>query len=88
MFIFGGGGGTHLQHMEVPRLGVKSELQLPASATATPDLSHIFDLHHSSWQCHILTPLSEARDGTCIHMDTSHIRNSLSHDGNSLQHVH
>ena len=31
--------GPHLQHMEVPRLGVKSELQLLAytSATATPD---------------------------------------------------
>ena len=33
--------GLHLWHMEVPRLGVKSELQLPAytTATATPDLS-------------------------------------------------
>ena len=27
--------GLHLQHMEVPRLGVESELQLPAYATAT-----------------------------------------------------
>ena len=29
----------HLQHMEVPRLGVKSELKLPVytTATATPD---------------------------------------------------
>ena len=27
--------GPHLQHMEVPRLGVKSELRLPAYATAT-----------------------------------------------------
>ena len=27
--------GPHLWHMEVPRLGVKSELQLPAYATAT-----------------------------------------------------
>ena len=36
-----------MQHMEVPRLGVESELQLPASttATATPDLSRICDLH-------------------------------------------
>ena len=33
----------HPQHMEVYRLGVKSELQLPAyaQATATPDLSHV-----------------------------------------------
>uniref|UniRef100_A0A8D1N3X5 Uncharacterized protein n=1 Tax=Sus scrofa TaxID=9823 RepID=A0A8D1N3X5_PIG len=56
--------GPRLQHMEVPRLGVKSELQLPVctTATATQDLSHVCNLHHSSWQCRILNPLSEARD--------------------------
>ena len=50
--------------MEVPRLGAESELQLPAytSATATPVLSRIFDLHHSSRQHQILNPLSKARD--------------------------
>ena len=39
----------HLLHMEVPRLGVLSELQLLAyaRATATPDLSRVCDLHHS-----------------------------------------
>ena len=37
--------GPHLQHMKVPRLGVKIELQMPAYATATQDLSHISDLH-------------------------------------------
>ena len=49
--------GPHLWHTEVPRLGVESELQLLACATATamPDLRHICDLHHSSWQCQILT---------------------------------
>ena len=54
----------HPQHMEVPRLGVKWELQLPAYTTvaATPDPSHVCDLHHSSWQCQIFNPLSEARD--------------------------
>ena len=31
--------------MEVPALGVKSELQLPAYTTATPDLNHVCDLH-------------------------------------------
>ena len=39
-------------HMEVPRPGVELELQLPAytAATATPDLSHVCDLHcSSSW---------------------------------------
>ena len=59
--------GLHSQHMEVPRLGVYSELQLLASATATAtqDPSCICDLYHSSRQCQILNPLSEARDGTC-----------------------
>ena len=59
--------------MEVPRLGVESELQLPActTATATPDLSHICNLHHSPRQCWILKPLSEVRDGTRILMGTS-----------------
>ena len=38
--------GLHPQHMEVPRLGVESELQLPtyATAMAMQDLSHICDL--------------------------------------------
>ena len=61
--------------MEVPRLGVESELQLLAytTATATRDLSYICDLYHSSWQCQVLNPLSEARDGTRILIDTSRI---------------
>ena len=52
------------QHLEVPRLGVKSELQLLAYATATAmqDTNRVCDLHHSSWQCQILNPLSKARD--------------------------
>ena len=52
--------------MEVPKLGFKLELQLLAYATAaaTSDSSHVCDLHHSSWQCRILNPLSEARDQT------------------------
>ena len=54
--------GLHPRHMEIPRLGVLSELQL--LATATPDSSCVCDLHHSSWQCQILSPLSEARDRT------------------------
>ena len=49
--------GLSLWHMEVPRLGVESELQLPAytTAAATPDLSCICDLHCSSRQRRILT---------------------------------
>ena len=60
--------GLRPRHMEVPRLGVKSELQLPAYATvtATPDPTCICDQHHSSWQGQILNPLSGARDRTPI----------------------
>ena len=56
--------GPHPQHLEVPRLGVQSELQLPAYITATtmPDPRHTCELHQSSQQCQILNPLSEARD--------------------------
>ena len=66
----------HLQHMEVPRLGVKSELELPAytTATATWNPSRVCDLHHSSQQHWILNPRSGARDQTCILMDPSQIR--------------
>ena len=68
--------GLHSQHMEVPRLGVESKLQLPAytTTTAMQDLSHVYNLHHSSWQCWILNPLSEARDWTRNLMVPSRIR--------------
>ena len=50
--------------MEVPRLRVELELQLPAyaRAIATQDPSCICHLHHSSQQLWIRNPLSEARD--------------------------
>ena len=72
--------------MDVPRPGVESELQLLAytTAAAMQDLSLIWDLHHSSQQCQILNPLSEARDRTCVLMDTSQVCNLLSHNRNSL----
>ena len=61
--------------MEVPRLGVKSELEPPlyTTATAKRDPSSVCDPHHSSWQHRILNPLSEARDRTCFLMDTSQV---------------
>ena len=66
--------GPHPRHMEVPRLGIKSELQPTAYATTTvmcdPSLICDPDLYHSSWHRWILNPLSEARDGTCILMDS------------------
>ena len=67
--------GLHLWHMEVPRLGVKSELQLPAytKATAMWDLRRICDLHHISQPHQIPNPLSEARDRTRILMDPSQV---------------
>ena len=68
--------GLHPWHMEVPRLRVESELQLPvyATATATRDPSHIFNLlHHSALQHQIPNPLSEARDQTRILIDTSRV---------------
>ena len=78
--------GLHSWHMEVPRRGVKLELQLPAytTTTATQDLSQVRDLYHSSRQRQILNPLSEARDQTCIRLDTTWVCNPLSHNRKSL----
>ena len=73
--------GLHLWHMEVPRLGVKMELLLPAYTTATWDLSRICDLHHSSRQCWILNPLSLARNQTHVLIDTSWVRYSWATTG-------
>ena len=68
--------GLLLRHMEVPRLGVELELELPAytTAIATRDPSHICDLHHSSREHQILNQPSRARDQTGILMDTSRVR--------------
>ena len=61
--------------MEVPRLGIESELQLLAYATttATLNLSHICDLHCSSQQHRIVNRLSEATNQTHILMDASRV---------------
>ena len=73
------------QHVEVPRLGVLSELPLQAYAiaAATWDPSCVCNLCHTSLQCWILNPLNEARDLTPILMDASRVHNPLSHSGNS-----
>ena len=85
-FFFFGILGPHLQHMEIPRLVVQSELQLLAYATVTamPDPSHSGELHHSPQQHRILNPLSKVRDQTHIFMDASWVLNLLSHDRNSI----
>ena len=64
----------HLWHIEVPGLGLKSELQLPAyttAATTTWDWICIYDLHCSLRQRWILNPVTKARDRTQILVDTS-----------------
>ena len=64
--------------MEVPRLGIGSELQLLAytTAAATQDPSRVCDLYHSSQQFQILNPLSKDKDRTHILMDTSQIHSA------------
>ena len=61
--------------MEVPRLGVKLELQLLVYTifTAMQDPIHVCDLHHSSCQYWILNLLREAMDGTFVFVDASQI---------------
>ena len=78
--------GLHSRHIEVPRLGVKLELQLPVytTATATPDPSHICNLRCSLRQHWILNSLSKIRDWTWSLMDTSQVLNMLSHNRNSF----
>ena len=49
--------------MELPK-----QMEVP---TATWDPSHLCDLPHSSQQCWLLNPMSKARDGTFVLMDTS-----------------
>ena len=70
--------GPHLWHMGVPRLGLTY-----ATTTAMPELRLTLKLCRSWQQCWILYPLSEARDQSCILMDTSQVPNMLSHNGNS-----
>ena len=70
--------GLHLRHMEVPRLGVQSELQLPAytTATATQDRSRVCRIYNTAHgnKTQILNPLNEARDQTQLLMDPSGVR--------------
>ena len=41
---------------------IRAVLPAYTTATAMTDLSHVCNLHHTSWQCQILNPLSKARD--------------------------
>jgi len=64
-----------MRHMEIPRLGVKTELSLLAytTAIAMPDPSPVCELHLSSQQRWILNPLNEARERTCVLTDATQI---------------
>ena len=53
--------GLHLKLVEVPRLGVELELQLPVYATWDP--SCICNVHHSSQQCQIRSLIYWVRPG-------------------------
>ena len=61
----------HPWYMEVPRLGVESELELQAYATATAMQGPW--LGHSSWQHWISDPLRKDWDLMCNLIDTSQI---------------
>ena len=63
-----------MRHIEVPKLGVELELQPLAYTTATVirDLSHCVT-YTTAQAMPDPNPLSEARDRTCILMDTSQI---------------
>ena len=75
--------GLHPQHMEVPGLGVESELQKPATATVTLNPSHICDLCLNLQQGRTFNPQSEAKNPTHILLGTGRVLNPLSQDGNS-----
>ena len=90
LFIYFCFFGLYLWHMEVPRLGVQSELQLLdyTTATAMPDPSRACDLyhiHHSSWQRRFLNPLSERQNPQPHSYQSDSF--PLSHDGNSSQNI-
>ena len=67
--------GSHLQHMDVPRLGVKLELQLPAYTTATAMRDLILSLRPTPQLLATSDPrpTEQGQDRTCILMDTSWI---------------
>ena len=71
--------------MEIPGVGVQSELQWLAyiTAMATWDVSRICDLHPAHSNTGSFNPLSEARDRTHILMDTGWVLHPLSHTENS-----
>ena len=66
--------GPHLQHMEVPRQVVESEMHLEP----VPQPQHCWIR-----AAFVTRSVSEAREQTCILMDTSQVFNPLSHNRTS-----
>uniref|UniRef100_A0A8D0WMK8 Retinol binding protein 7 n=1 Tax=Sus scrofa TaxID=9823 RepID=A0A8D0WMK8_PIG len=66
--FFGGVGGCTEAYGSSQARGQVGAMQDPSS---------IFDIHHSSWQCWILNPLIEARDGTYNLTVTSQIASAV-----------
>ena len=60
--------------MEVPRVGVELELQLPAYTKLQPRGTRAASATHATAHRWILNPLREAREGTHILMDPSQVR--------------
>ena len=78
--------GPHSGHMEVPGLGVESELQLlayPMGPTA-PNLSRVCKLHHSSLQGQILNPSEQGQGLNLCPQGYQSDSLPLSHNGNSI----
>ena len=59
------------------------QLQTYTTATATVNLSHIYDLCCSWWQCWILNPLSEAMYEPASSQTPCRALNLLRNNGNS-----
>ena len=69
-----------------PRGGIRASPGTYTAAAATPNPSHICNLHHSLWPCRILKPLSEARDPRIEPTSSQRqcpVPSPLSHNGNS-----
>ena len=68
-------GGSHLWHVEVPRLGggIRATAAGLHHSHSNATQLHFCDLHHSKWQHQTLNPLREDRDRTLILMHTSWI---------------
>ena len=77
--------GPHLQHIEVPRLGVKSELQLPAYTTQPQHPGSEPSLRHTPQFTGMLDPQpTEQGQGSNLHPQRYQDSFPLHHNGNFL----